>query len=449
MIATALRIVGTQGLSRQRYQRAALAALTAAVSKVVIVVANLAIMPLMLSHLGVERYGIWLTLQSILGMVALVDLGIPNAAQNAMTSAAAERDTRRIRGIASTALTLLCVISATVLVAMLVAWWAMPWPSLLKTTGGWIHNEVPLGIVVFAIAFALSAPLGFVESLSAAFQQASIGNLARTAGAVGALIATWLAVATESSFSVVCIATVGPILLAWVAGWAVALSMHPDVRVTAGVVVPDVCWSLLRSGLAFYGIQLCAVLGFGIDNLLLSALVGPEAVTQYAVPQRIFSIVLVAATVCLAPLWPAYADARARGDHPWISKTLRLSLAATVLLASLGAIAVALALPWLMKHWLGGTVTTSAPMAVGLAVLVACQSIGTAVAFYWNGTSQLRLQFALGLVFVLLAVPLKCLAISRFGIDWLPLVTAIAYVCTILLPAWRLSVSPRLAHVDG
>lgn len=449
MTATTLPMAGNGDLARQRYQRAALAAVTAAASKVAIVVANLAIMPLMLSHLGLERYGIWLTLQSLLGMVALVDLGIPNAAQNAMTSAAARRDLQRLGNLASTALALLCGISATILAAVFASWWALPWQTLLPAGDGRTSNEVAIGAAVFAAAFALSGPLGFVESVSAAFQQASIGNLARTAAAVGALAATWLAVAAGASFEVVCIATVSPLLLAWAGAWAVALSMHPEVHVRPGVVSAQTGSSLLRSGLAFYGIQVCAVLGFGIDSILLSALSGPAAVTQYAVPQRIFSLVLVAATVCLAPLWPAYADARARSDQPWISHTLKFSLAATMLLASVAALAVALTLPWLMKNWLGGAVAASPLMVAGLAALTACQSVGAAIAFYWNGTGQLRLQFALGLAFVLLALPLKCLAITRFGIDWLPVVTAAAYVCVILVPAWGLSVGSRLADVDS
>lgn len=449
MNATIPSLVGNQVRSRERYQRATVAAMTAALSKVAVVAAQLAIMPLMLSHLGIEQYGIWFTLQSLLGLTPTVDLGIPNAAQNAMTTAAAQHDRRRLGSIASTAILMLCGIALAVVIAAFITWAVLPREWLPRATRALVVQEVAIGGAVFALAFAASLPLGFVESFSAAFQQASVGNLARAAAALGTLAAAWLALAAGASFGVVCLATVGPVLVAWMAAWAVAWSMHPDLPMGPGLVTADAGRSLVRSGLPFYGIQLCAALGFGVDNLLIASLSGPEAVARYAVPQRIFSIVLVAATVCLAPLWPAYADARARGDEPWIAKTLQRSLAATVVLALLGTATVALAMPWLMETWLGGAVATTSLMASGLAALTACQCLGAAVAFYWNGVGQLRLQFVLGVMFLLIAMPLKCLAIGRLGLDWLPAVSAVAYAVVILLPAWALSVRHATAHGIG
>lgn len=447
MSTTALPLMPDPVLSRQRYRRAALAAATAAVSKVASVAAHLAIMPLMLSHLGVDRYGILLTLQSLLGLTALVDLGIPNAALNALAASAARQDGRQLGRLASTALAMLCGIAAAVLVAVVVGWWALPWPNRFLATDPALRRDIALGVAVFAAAFAVAVPLGFVESFSTAFQQASVVNVARTAAAIGTLLATGLAFASGAPFVAVCLAVVGPTLLAWLAAWLVALAIHPEVRLGLAAVTPDVGRSLVRSGLAFYGIQLCAALGFGADNLLISTVTAdPETVTSYAVPQRIFSLVLVAATVCLAPLWPAYADARARGDDGWIARTFRLSVVATTLLSSLAALAVALALPWLTGRWLAGAVTCSPLMAAGLAALTACQCLGTAVAVYWNGTGQLRLQFLLGFVFILVALPLKWLAIGRLGVDWLPAVTTAAYACVILLPAAVLSASAAVDH---
>ena len=446
MTITALSFVGNEHLSRQRYQKATLAAITAAGSKVAVVTAHLALMPLMLSYLGSERYGIWLALQSILGLTAIADLGIPNAAQNAMTRAAARRDTRRLGSIASAATALLCGIAATLLIASLLIFVLLPWRWLLQATSDSMIQEVAAGIAIFASAFAASLPLAFVESFSAAFQQASIGNIARAAAALGTLAAVSLALSANASFGLVCLATVSPVLLAWLAAWAFALAIHRDLPIGLRAVTARENRSLVRSGLAFYGIQVCAALGFGMDNLLIASLAGPEPVTQYAVPQRIFSLVFVAATVCLAPLWPAYADAKARHDGVWISKTLRISLASTAFLATLGTIVVCLAMPWLTKNWLGGDVGTTPLMVAGLAALTACQCVGAAVAFFWNGTGQLRIQLVLGLAFIAIAMPLKCLAIGRFGLDWLPIVSAVAYACVILLPAWAISVRHAVAH---
>ena len=83
---------------RERYRRAGLTAATALGGRGVTVILSLATVPLALGYLGPERFGIWLTISSVIALLALTDLGIGNGLLNAVTQAMARGDIPRAQG---------------------------------------------------------------------------------------------------------------------------------------------------------------------------------------------------------------------------------------------------------------------------------------------------------------------------------------------------------------
>src|SRR5207248_1138716 len=83
---------------------------------------------------------------------------------------------------------------------------------------------------------------------------------------------------------------------------------------------------LLGMGGLFLVLQISMAFAFTSDNLVAAQVLGPEAVTQYSVPYRLFGIFITMLMVILGPLWPAYGEAASRGDVDWVVRTLKRSL---------------------------------------------------------------------------------------------------------------------------
>ena len=81
----------------------------------------------------------------------------------------------------------------------------------------------------------------------------------------------------------------------------------------------------------------------------------------------------------LAPLWPAYGEARERGDHAWVKKTLIRSLFIAVGFAAVAATILLAAGPWFMRLWVGDAVTPSSLLLLGLALWKVIEVGGVAV----------------------------------------------------------------------
>src|SRR5260221_7075822 len=73
--------------SRERYRRAALTTLASFGAQGIATISTLASVPLALGYLGAERYGLWVSVNSLVAIVASADLGVGNGLLNAISEA--------------------------------------------------------------------------------------------------------------------------------------------------------------------------------------------------------------------------------------------------------------------------------------------------------------------------------------------------------------------------
>src|SRR5438034_11524886 len=72
----------------ERYRRAGMTASTSYIAKVLTLLMGFVSVPLTVDYLGAERYGVWLTISSLLLWVALTDFGLAgNALVNVLSEA--------------------------------------------------------------------------------------------------------------------------------------------------------------------------------------------------------------------------------------------------------------------------------------------------------------------------------------------------------------------------
>jgi hypothetical protein len=82
----------------ERYRRAGITASTSFLAKALTILIGFVSVPLTVHYLGAERYGVWLTISSLLTWLALTDFGI---AGNALVNVIAEADGRDDRQAAA------------------------------------------------------------------------------------------------------------------------------------------------------------------------------------------------------------------------------------------------------------------------------------------------------------------------------------------------------------
>jgi len=435
-----------QGRSRDRGRRVAFAFFASLGARVVTVLTVFVAVPLMVNHLGEERYGVWLTLNSFLAYLAFADLGLGNGLLNAVSEAHAHDDRVLARRYISSAFFMLLGLAAAVgLLAALVFPW-VPWSAVFATRSKLATSEAGPATLLFLVLFLVQVPLSIVQRVNLAYQEGYMNGMFQAAGSLLGLGGVFLSVTLGADLMWIVFALTGAPLLAMAANWLnLFLCSHRDISPVPRFVNFVAVKRLMRLGGLFFGLQIAVAFAFSSDYIVAAQILGPEAATQLGIPSQMFSLVLSILSMFFMPLWPAYAESIVRGDHTWIRIWLLRSIKIGLIFVGPVMVLMVLLGENLLRWWIGEEVHTSLALLSGLATWTFLATIGNAISMLLNAANVIRFQLVVSIAMAMTAITLKILLALRFGIEGIVWGTVLAYGLVSLGPAlWYVrSVLPR------
>lgn len=445
MIRRAIEAARTQGWVGTRGKRILHTGVWSMVAKVAAAANLFLTVPFVLKALGPSQFGVWITLASLVTFAGFLDFGLGNGTMNLVASAHGRGDERRIGTIVREGRRALILIALLLGAIALVAVPWTPWyrllgvPESMSTTA-----RISVGIVIATIILAV--PLNLATRVQLGMGQ---GDRAFKWQAIGQGLTTCLVVVlarAHAGLGLLVAATVITPLLASIAN-NVQLSRNILMaQPSAQARNPAIAAAIRNEGVLFFILQLAAALAFSSDLPLISALRGSEEAGQYAIVQRLFSVISMALGLVWMPLWPIYRQALATGDHGWVQRTLRKSLQAALAIATVGALALAFGSDWITGIWIQKPLHISGYLVAGFALWCIVDAAGTALATFLNAASIVRYQVILASIFAPSCLVAKVWMIDAFGTATVPWATITTYLFISLIPT--LLLLPQLiAHV--
>ena len=316
--------------------------------------------PLTVRYLGAERYGAWVTIASTISWLSIADLGLGNGLTSALSDAYGKRDIELAQRHVATAFWLLAGIAAACGLLFAAISPHLDWAALLN-----VHSEVARAEVAQAAAlavgfFLLALPLGVIDRVYAAWQEGAVANLWSAAASLAALLALVVATRTNGGMALLVLAYAGGRFVVQAASGAWLFRRHhPELRPAPGAFERASMGRLANTGGLFFVIQIAALILFNTDNIIIARMLGPEQVTPYSVTWSLFTLPSMAITIAFPYLWPAYADAIARSDVRWISRTFRISLRTSLGLALALAVLLIVFGKIIIAAWAGAVAVPS------------------------------------------------------------------------------------------
>jgi O-antigen/teichoic acid export membrane protein len=419
------------GRSQERHRRVALTAAASAMAKVLSVGSALISVPLTLHYLGAERFGLWMTISALIAMLAFADFGIANGVLSVVADAHGRDDRLGIQRAVASGFFLLMGVGLAVLALFAGLYFFVPWPAVFNVTSPLAAAEAGPALAVFVSCFAANIALAVVPRVQMGLQQGFVASLWQCVGSVCGLVGVLVAVRAQAGLPWLVLALAGaPLFAAMLNSLYFFLRVRPDLLPRWAAVSRETCRHVAASGALFFVLQLVVAVAYTSDSIVIAQVLGAPAVAAYAVPEKLFSLVSLSLTMVLAPLWPAYGEAMARGDAAWVRKTLRRSV--------LMAMAVATA-PELLRLWVRDAVTPSLALLLAFAVWKVVEAGGGALAMFLNGARVIRLQVWCAIPTALLAIGLKLAWVPVLGAPGAVWASVVAYLlCTALPVALRL-----------
>lgn len=423
------------GRAAERMRRISLSVLASVASRFVTTAITLLSVPLTIGYLGAERYGLWITASTTIGMLSFADLGIGNGLLTRIAEADGRGDREEMRTLVSSAFALLVSVAAVLSFALLAIAPHVDWSRLLNLRTSAARVEAPAVVLALGLITFISMPLSVVTQVRNGLQSGYKSTLWSMAGATLSLLALFVATHLRSGLLglVLALASMPVLVLAVNFCWYF-FRANPVLRPRLVAADWTRAWGLLRIGVQFVTLQLSVSFLLLSDNIVIANVLGAEAVSELAVPVKLFSMASLPVLLVTGPLWPAFGEARARGDAKWITVALRVSMFGGVVTALLVAMPLlALGTP-LVRYWTRGVVAPGAAILLPLAVWSLFYAWGVVVAAFLNGSGSILPQAAAAASTALVAFPLKWLLVSRLGPSGAVWATILAYALFTFIP---------------
>ena len=202
-----------EGRSKERYRRILLTTVSSLVTRVITALVGLVTIPLALSYLGKEQYGLWAVVTSFVAWTSLFDFGIVNSLVNALSEANGKNDPESAKGYVSTAFFVLVAISMFlgILLTLCASW--IPWSRLFAVRIPIAQRTVMWTVVAALVCFLAGLPLSVVRQIYAGYQKSYIGNIFTVFSSLTTLAALYVVVWTRGGLPSLVFAFAGPTVL--------------------------------------------------------------------------------------------------------------------------------------------------------------------------------------------------------------------------------------------
>lgn len=377
-----------------RGSKAALTGITTLVTRGISISTALLSIPITARYLGAEQFGLWILLSTFISWISIADLGLTSSLINVLATAIASDDRKAAKQSVASAFFPMIFLGIILLLMSIQLSFFVHWEEVFNLhTALNLKQDTHWAIAVAMCIFALRLPLSIPRCIYTAYQEGYIYQL-------------WIGLANLISLASLLVAQYYQTSLPWLLGIFFGVLMLGDILSGIHIFYFRQSWlkpnladsnlsvfkGLLQIGFQFWIAQICAICILQTDLIIVSQLFGVAAVGIYGVVLKLFSTMETVSTSFVSPLWPAYNEAKARGDYKWIIKTFRNSVFLASTWSLLAGGILALLTPWFLTHWLGENYYSSPELPFYMLLTYALLAIGQCIAMLINGLGRLKLQ---------------------------------------------------------
>lgn len=391
------------------------------------------LIPVTYRYFGPTQFALWATIVALTSMFLWTDLGLGNGLMTKLPAALASEDTGGARRLISSAYSLLTVVAAALIVLLVAVSFLLPWESILGVPRATNVSET---VMVCFGAVLLQSPIGLIQRIQYAAQEAGLNGIYQFVGSISALASALFAIAVGANYiTIVAVVAVGPIVGSVLAS-ASFYRRNPELRPLWISPLDPSSKNLLTLGGAFLVVQALSSVAMNLDIPIAAHIVGGSDAASFSATVRIFLVLGALLGFSMLPLWPAAAEALARRDTNWVKRTAqRMSVGAVCVVTPLGCIGAVWGQP-VFEAIMGQDFQHDTRLMLGLTATWAVAGGIAPLLMVQNAVGHLKPQLVGWPVLICAFGSLKYVVGNEVGLWALPAAGAAAYLALMGPLAW-------------
>ena len=381
--------------------------LTSILIKCISIAISFILIPLALNYLNPVKYGIWLTLTSVIGWFAFFDLGLGNGLRNKLAEALAKNNKELAKTYISTSYAIMSLTIGIIYLLFILVFPLINWSYILNTPHE-MNGEINRLIFIVFSFFCLQFIIKLISMILKADQRSAIsGGINTFASLLSLIIVFILTKTTEGSLLWLSIGIsaanlISPLIATlWYFGTDYR-HLIPSLKYVKLSSAKD----LMGLGFLFFIMQFAALILFSTDSFIIDQLYGPEEVTPYNIAFKYFSLVTMGFAIVTTPFWTAYTDAYHKQDFKWI-KRITKKLMMLWLLIAFGVIGMLLFANTFYEIWIGDSIKIPFILSASMALWVLISSWTSLFGNFLSGVGIIRLSLYHSFAMIILNIPLS------------------------------------------
>ena len=387
---------------------------------------SLLIVPVTINYVNPTRYGIWLTLSSIIGWVLLFDFGLGNGLRNKFTEARTCGDLELAKQYVSTTYFALCAIMVGLFGVISVLNLFIDWTLVLNVEASYAEELGQVfGILTFFFCVNLVANL-FSFILTADLKPGLSAVLNAVGQFFSLLVIYILTLTSEGNLFNLALYYSGipTLVVLFVSVFAFNFTRYTCFAPNLHSFRRQLISSVTKLGMKFFVICLSMIAIFQVMNIIISRELGPDAVTEYNIAFKYFNILTTFVLIVVTPFWSAFTEAYHQKDYQWMTKSKNVLEKIWVYSAIAALIMVVLANPF-YDIWVGDSVEIQITTTVSIAIFVSLFNLSQIYMYMINGIGTVMIQLLIYLIFALIAWPLMVLSCRWLGLSGIVIVPSV------------------------
>lgn len=371
--------------------------------------------PVLLSYLTPENYGLYVTITSIVYWTHNFDFGLGTGLRYKLTAAITKSNFTEGKSLVSTAYVSMSVLLTLIFLIVLPVIYNLHWNIILNAPNI-PDKKLILCVLIVLILFLVQFVLELITYVLQAYQKSALSMIFKPiANCFTLIVILSLKIYSSNSLFLACLGMSIPILIVLAISNIIIYRgrckrVSPSIRYYDKKCLKDI-YSL---GIKFFVSQICNLVVFQSASILISHYIDPAEAAAYNTAFTYFGAILVFNTMMLVPLSAAVTDAYIKEDFDWIKNIMKQIRKISILL-SLMSITTLVLSPVIFPIWLGDKLNISWMLRISMTIYFILNIWTTPYSSFISGVGKMNVAMISNLVKTLIYLPTAILLVSSLG----------------------------------
>jgi O-antigen/teichoic acid export membrane protein len=353
----------------ERYRRVGITASSSFIAKALNILISFLSVPLTVHYLGAERYGVWLTISSLITWMSMTDFGLAgNALVNVVAEASGREDRVGAQQYTASAFWALTGVSIVSGIIALVSFHHIPWRAVFRVSAATSTHELQLACALTLLFFVLAFPLSIQNSLYSAYQDGFLSNAWGIGANTLSLAALVVVSQTHGGLPQLVLALSGTRALVSIANSFFLFRRYYWLKPYPSAIRWHCVKRLFSLGGKYLVTQLASLGVYQSQPIIITQTLGPAKVVIFVVAYKMLALPMDLVFMATAPFVSAFGEAKARNDWHWIKGAYRNAVKASLAFGLPLVAVIGLTAKPLIRVWAGKVAIPSTSLIVWLSI---------------------------------------------------------------------------------